>query len=341
MVSVIVPVYNVEQYLKEAIESIIGQTYKDIEIILVDDGSTDKSGNICDEYKEKDDRIKVIHQENKGLSGARNSGLDVCAGEFVAFLDSDDALASDAIEKWVEVFEKTGADIVESNYAIYKGDKPMDETMLPKLPKRIAPNDNSEGLYTYKEALLLQCFGKIGKNVWNKLYRRHIWDKIRFPEGQNYEDVDIILQVLGEAEKVYILDDKLVMHRKRKGSITDTNSEKNKKDWELAYIHYWEYVDKHIMENCDVESRQFLLEGESEFFLSLFFSYVGRSEEKKKIDFISNKIHEILSKIDINLCHYHVRAAFFFYLHSPLFISVIVYKIFGVVNSIRKKVHLR
>lgn len=340
MVSVIVPVYNVEQYLKEAIESIIGQTYKDIEIILVDDGSTDKSGIICDEYKEKDDRIKVIHQENKGLSGARNAGLDVCSGEFVAFLDPDDAFDLDAISKMVEAAQKTDADIVEFNFAIYKGDKSMDASKLAEKPKRIAPNENRAGLYTYKEAQLKQIYGKIGKNAWNKFYRRHIWNNIRFPEGQNYEDVDVVLPVLAKAEKVHVIDDKLIMHRKRQGSITNINSIKNKMDRNLAYIHYWEYVDEHIIKNCDINSSQMILEKKIEFFLSLFFSSASRGGQDDNLVLAQKKISEIMPKINIKLCNKQVKGAYFFYSRMPLFISIVVYRILGIVNLIRKKVYL-
>ena len=99
MISVIVPVYNVEPYLEEAIESVIHQTYTNLEIILVDDGSTDGSGRICDRYQKKDSRIKIIHQENRGLSAARNAGLDICKGGMIAFLDSDDAFCKDMLQK--------------------------------------------------------------------------------------------------------------------------------------------------------------------------------------------------------------------------------------------------
>ena len=111
LVSVIIPVYNVSPYLRESLDSVISQTYTNLEIIAVDDGSTDDSGRICDEYAEKDTRIKVIHQANRGLSAARNAGLNAMTGEYVAFLDSDDALYPEMVECMVKGMEKNAADI--------------------------------------------------------------------------------------------------------------------------------------------------------------------------------------------------------------------------------------
>ena len=115
-ITVIIPVYNVEKYLKEAIEATINQTYKNLEIILVDDGSTDSSGKICDEYAKKDNRIKVIHQENRGMSGARNVGLECATGKYIMFSDSDDTFELNACEKLYNFIEKTNADYVVGNY---------------------------------------------------------------------------------------------------------------------------------------------------------------------------------------------------------------------------------
>ncbi|MGN1326481.1 MAG: glycosyltransferase family 2 protein, partial [Clostridia bacterium] len=115
-ITVIMPVYNVEKYLEEAIDSVIYQTYQNLEIILIDDGSTDNSGNICDEYAKKDSHIKVIHQENKGLSGARNTGLDIATGEYIMFIDSDDIFPKDACEKMLKFMEEKDADYIVGNY---------------------------------------------------------------------------------------------------------------------------------------------------------------------------------------------------------------------------------
>ena len=115
-ITIIVPIYNVEKYIKESIESAINQTYKNLEIILVDDGSTDSSGKICDIYKQRDKRVIVVHQKNKGLSGARNTGLDLATGKYIMFLDPDDMLELNACEVLYNFIEKTDAEFVTGNY---------------------------------------------------------------------------------------------------------------------------------------------------------------------------------------------------------------------------------
>ena len=124
-ISVIIPVYNVEKFIEQSIKSVLNQTYKNLEIILVDDGSTDSSGSICDEYSKKDKRIKVIHQDNKGLSGARNSGLDIATGKYIMFLDSDDYFENNSCEILYSEIEKKQADYVIGNYihTKYNGEK--------------------------------------------------------------------------------------------------------------------------------------------------------------------------------------------------------------------------
>lgn len=154
MISVIVPVYNVEPYLEEAIESVIHQTYTDLEIILVDDGSTDDSGKICDRYQKKDSRIKVVHQENRGLSAARNAGLDICKGEMIAFLDSDDAFCTDMLQKMSDAMLESGADIVECNYAEYKGVHSMNPQKIRK-KRNTSLRKRTEGAFTPRGTLFL------------------------------------------------------------------------------------------------------------------------------------------------------------------------------------------
>ena len=120
LVSIVIPIYNVEKYLNECVDSVIVQTYHDLEIILVDDGSTDNSGKLCDEYKKIDDRIKVIHQKNGGLSAARNTGMDSAIGEYLYFLDSDDYIEPQTVERLVDTIEQEKADIVLfDGYVVY------------------------------------------------------------------------------------------------------------------------------------------------------------------------------------------------------------------------------
>ena len=119
LVSVIIPVYNVESYLEEALDSVLNQSYDNLEIIIIDDGSTDSSGQICDNYEKKDERVYVIHQEHRGLSAARNTGLDIMTGEAVAFLDSDDAFNQDFIKVLADIMEKENVDVVVCNHTVH------------------------------------------------------------------------------------------------------------------------------------------------------------------------------------------------------------------------------
>lgn len=126
MISVIIPIYNVEEYLEKCVNSVLNQTYSDLEIILVDDGSTDNSGKICDELKNKDNRIIVIHQENQGLSAARNAGIAKALGEYIAFVDSDDYIMEDMYETLYKNLEKTDADISICKYQYVKKQQKID-----------------------------------------------------------------------------------------------------------------------------------------------------------------------------------------------------------------------
>lgn len=181
IISIIVPVYNVEKYLPKCIESIIGQTFKDIEIILIDDGSIDSSGYICDEYSKKDSRIKVIHKENGGLSDARNAGLNVCSGKYIGFVDSDDYIENDMYEMLYNFLKIHDLDVAMcETYYIEINCKRKCKYFAPKVLER--KNEIIEEIFANK------CGGSaIG--VCNKLYKRKILEDIRFDKNKFYEDV--------------------------------------------------------------------------------------------------------------------------------------------------------
>lgn len=221
-ISVIVPIYNVEKYLKKCIESIINQTYKNLEIILVDDGSTDDSGKICDEYASKDTRIKVIHKVNGGQSSARNAGIDVCTsgGEFITFVDGDDYLAADMYEYLFNNKIEGGicccgiADV--SKYKIHD----------IKLHNDIVDLTGSDILEKYLDVQLeVYNNGKdqslnLSTSFCNKLFSKKLFGKIRFPEGLLNEDNFIILDILNKAVKVRCLPENKYYYVKRLGSTT-------------------------------------------------------------------------------------------------------------------------
>lgn len=212
LVSIIVPVYNVENYLTECIESTLNQTYHNVEIILIDDGSTDRSGKICDTYANKDNRIKVFHKKNGGLSDARNMGIEKVTGEYIYFLDSDDILPTGAIEKMLNACVKEDADM-----AIAGSEKFVDN----KLPQSSEKDEVQSGemldkTETIRRMLLHEGFGH---EAWGKLYKKDIWKYERFPKGKLYEDYATIYKIACGCNNAIILKEKLYWYRIRSGSI--------------------------------------------------------------------------------------------------------------------------
>ena len=225
MISVIVPVYNVEEYLEECLESIKRQTYTDIEVILVNDGSTDRSKEICERYCEKDSRFKLVNQENKGLSGARNRGMLESKGEFISFVDSDDVLKEDMLEQLMKQMTSEDIDIVE---CWYTNEKQELELSIPKNVKTIFQGDS-------KEALVSLCKDNIVRlNAVAKLFRRQVIVNFPFLEGLFYEDVYGGIGILKHIRKMVKINYIGYYYRVRQGSIM--NREFNIKNLDLFTI---------------------------------------------------------------------------------------------------------
>ena len=221
LISVIVPVYRVEKYLERCVKSILSQTYKNLEVILVDDGSPDQCPAICDACAEKDARVKVIHQENKGLSGARNAGIDAASGEYLAFVDSDDYVSPHFIEELYQLLQDTGCAIGQCRFSYVKGDGLVEE------------GDSAFCIYR-GESLMEQLYGPEEKATcfvvaWNKLYRADLFKEtgIRYPEGRIHEDEATTYRLFHEAKKLAFLDRALYgYYTENGGSITSVFSAK-------------------------------------------------------------------------------------------------------------------
>ena len=181
LISIIIPVFNVERYLERCVESVLGQTYRHLEIFLVDDGSTDSSGEICEHLKKKDARIKVIHKINGGLSDARNAALDIVRGEWITFIDSDDWVEKKYVECLYEKAVKTNSQISIGSFVTTSGATRTEEKELYNIVM-----DNEEAISN----LLYQKY--YTTSAWGKLYKSELFDKIRFPVGKLYEDVETI-----------------------------------------------------------------------------------------------------------------------------------------------------
>lgn len=192
-ISIIVPVYNVEKYLNKCVDSILNQTFKDFELILVDDGSPDNSGTICDQYAKEDPRVRVIHKENGGLSSARNAGIEVAQGRYLGFIDSDDYIAEDMYELLHNNIIKEDADLsICGIYDVYKGKDPK---VLSEFRK----------VCTKEETIKMVLEAKlISVHAVNKLYKKELFKDVKYPVGKITEDAAIIFQILEQCKKIAV-----------------------------------------------------------------------------------------------------------------------------------------
>lgn len=192
-ISIVVPVYKVEKYLRRSVESVLFQTWRDWEMILVDDGSPDRCGAICDEYAGKDGRIRVIHQKNRGVSAARNAGLDAAEGAYIYCLDPDDYLPGEALETLYRRMEETGADIVVAGHSRVEADGRIH-----------CDSDGWPELTETKDIQRAILRNDLPNFVWGRLYRRAVWEGIRMPEGQVMEDLFVCPSLYMKAKKIVV-----------------------------------------------------------------------------------------------------------------------------------------
>lgn len=230
LITVIVPVYNVERYLEECINSIINQTYKTIEIILVDDGSTDNSGNLCDEYKRIDDRIKVIHQKNMGQSSARNCGIKHSNGKYIFFLDSDDVIQNNTLELMYNILENNKECISICNLESFdsKYTYSNDKTYKSYLPVEY-----------FEEILKLNCYTfSCGVLIPKKFLSNDF-----FIEGRYYEDMACMYKVIDKCKKIYKINNPLYKYRVNPTSTVHTPNLKKIDDYTKAANEMLEFID--------------------------------------------------------------------------------------------------
>ncbi|BBH27394.1 glycosyl transferase family 2 [Intestinibaculum porci] len=223
LISVIVPIYNVEQYLKRCVESIRRQTYSNLEIILVDDGSPDNCGKICDDYKKEDNRIKVIHKKNGGLSDARNAGIEIAQGEYITCIDSDDFISQFFIENlWIAI-QKSGCEIATSWFAdYYEGDNIPEAKKVDM--KDIAVLSREE----FYKKLLYQDGVEV--SAWGKLYKTDLFEGVKYPVGKLYEDIPTTYLLVEKTNKVAVIPNIDYFYFQRSTSIAQTTFSMRKMD---------------------------------------------------------------------------------------------------------------
>ncbi len=222
LISVIVPVYNVEKYLPQCIDSILNQTEKNLEIILVDDGSLDNSGKICDEFSKKDDRIIVIHKKNNGLSSARNAGLEIARGNYIGFVDSDDWLDKTMYEVLLKLLKENNSDISCCDF--FKTANSNDS--IPHIDNEIINSyNNIESLNNFYNGLYTQTVV-----AWNKLYKRELFKDISYPVGKIHEDEGTTYKLYYKANKITYTNRPLYYYRITPNSITTSKFNKKRLD---------------------------------------------------------------------------------------------------------------
>ena len=319
LISVIIPVFNVRPYLTKALESVIRQTYSHLEIIVVDDGSTDGSGDICDEFAARDERIKVIHQENRGLSNARNTGLNIMNGEAVAFLDPDDSYHFDFLKTMVEAMERANADIAVCRYIV--DDEDASTRNIRK--EKVYPAGKA-GAYGRTEVLQALACGNINVSVWNKLYRSRLWDNIRFPEGHNYEDMDIMFSIFDRCSTATVLDQPLYYHLRRPGSITHSLTETNLRDVNRARHHFEEYVSDNTPVVFSYEQLRRIRQGTLSGMMINYVRYSGKKGKlsRNSLDSFITQIIETGKEIGFRSMDLRRKAAYLMILRSPSLLKI-------------------
>jgi glycosyltransferase involved in cell wall biosynthesis len=271
LISVIVPVYGVEAYLERCVDSLRAQTYENLEIILVDDGSKDRCPQICDACSIADPRIRVIHQENAGLSGARNSGIEIARGEYLAFVDSDDYVAPDFIYDLYTMLQETGCAIGQCRFAYVHGE-PLKQS-------------NSSQVWIYRgKSLMEQLYGPEEEATcfvvaWNKLYRRELFEEIRYPLGKIHEDEATTYRLFDKGQKLAFLDRPLYGYfMENSGSITSAFSLK-RLHWLDAHEERIRYFLEHGYEELLPKAYRKLCDG----YITFYFRCGEQMDEPRAV----------------------------------------------------------
>lgn len=306
-ISVIVPIHKVEQYLKRCIDSIINQTYTNLEIILVDDGSPDECPKICDEYAYIDERVKVIHKKNGGLSSARNTGLDIATGEFIVFIDSDDYIELNMIESMMNNMIKNNADLVVCNIRYVFNDR---EYIKYSKTDRILNKD--EAMKEYIKDGIVQAV------AWNKLYKKNIIGDMRYKVGKTNEDEFFTYKVINKAEKIYYNSNAFYNYLQRGSSIMGKYSIKRLDGVDASYErlnfmrdYYPELYteEKRNFFNLCIYNYQMILKDEQidgdKNGRNILYSYIHNLKFNKHelaTYCVKDKLRILMSKISLNYC---------------------------------------
>ena len=287
IISIIVPIYNTGKYLEKCLESIINQSFTNFEVICIDDGSTDNSYDILTRYKEKYNNFKIIYQENQGVAIARNNGLKNANGDYIIFIDSDDFIINDYLEKLYNESVMTNADVVICNFYRYYEDTSIS---IPVMYKK------NKGIYTSNEILkALIPDNLIHSYLWNKLWKRELFNNLSFPDIK-YEDIAIMCHLFYKAKKISIINDSLYYYRIRKTSIVRSYSITTQNDYMKAYM----YTRIFLKENKIYDEFKYSFRLLSiKVFLVMFFINIFLIKEYNNLNITKENFKEIYKFIRI------------------------------------------
>lgn len=320
-ISIIVPIYNVKKYIDRVVNCLINQTYHNLEIILVDDGSTDGSSKICDKYKKKDNRIIVIHQKNSGVSVSRNVGLKYATGEYIGFVDSDDYISLNMYETLYNNLTNTNSDISVCNHLTFKD----------KLPE--FDNESNIKIFDRIDALKDIITGGVITNfLWNKLFKKEVFENISFPEGKIYEDLYVMPRLIDNANIICFDSKRMYGYYQRSDSYVNSYSlDKNNNYLEFCDDCY-EYLSKY--EKLEEERESYRC-----FYIYTAFLQASKS---KRLDIINsdemNTLHQTFCK---NIKYFRKNNSFKkIVLYYLLYFSKrLFYIVAFIYNSVRIKIH--
>ena len=272
LISVIIPVYKVEKYLCRCVDSVLEQTYTNMEIILVDDGSPDNCPVMCDEYARQDSRVKVIHQENAGLSGARNAGIDMAQGQWLAFVDSDDYLTADFLERLYQACVDTGSSLSVCRWEYVRGET---------IPEH---GTGETRVYTGREMLanLYVPDGAYFVVAWNKLYRKELFEDIRYPLGIIHEDEATTYRIYDKVKKAAYVDRSLYGYFVTPVSITRGFNPK-RMDWVTAVAERLDFFEQKGYTELMVPGLQALADGSIDIWFGLRDQLPGSEKQQEEI----------------------------------------------------------
>jgi len=307
LISIIVPIYKVEDYLDRCIQSILNQSYKNIEIILVDDGSPDRCGSICDAYALTDSRVKVIHKENGGLSDARNAGLEVANGSLIGFVDSDDLIHPRMYEFMLHALTSTHSDISICYYTAFSTETPKHT----ESPSNYVVINNIQAM----EALF--SFDAVNFTLtWNKLYKAELFEQIRFPKGKTREDEFTTHQILYKAHKIVFLKKHLYYYFERPDSIMRENSMMNEFNYTEAQESRLDFFHKNGLKNLENTTlRKYCI-----WLMATLYRYKQQPNSNDTLFIVTIKkrkseyIHKLLREVPLSFwsrCLYFLSLTFF------------------------------